>query len=126
MTKTIHKMLKALPLLLTFNISLLTCFAAFSQSGAAINTTGNTADPSAILDISSNNSGLLIPRLTTTERDNIISPASGLIIYNLTVKCFEFYENKPQFFSFYIIRVRYVYSNVRVYCLYPLNSSSPN
>ncbi len=89
----ITKLINVLPLLLIINFSLITCFAVFSQSGAAINTTGNTADPSAILDISSNNSGLLIPRLTTTERDNIISPASGLIIYNLTVKCFEFYEN---------------------------------
>jgi uncharacterized protein (TIGR02145 family) len=81
MTKTIHKMLKALPLLLTLNISLLTCFAVFSQSGAAINTTGSAADASAILDVSSTNAGMLIPRMTKTQRNAIGSPAEGLLIY---------------------------------------------
>jgi len=53
---------------------------AFSQ-GAAINTTGVAADPSAILDVSSNNSGVLIPRMTEAQKNSIITPATGLMIF---------------------------------------------
>ncbi|MFT5751297.1 MAG: hypothetical protein ACI86L_000798 [Dokdonia sp.] len=43
-----------------------------------------TPDASAILDVFSDSKGLLIPRLTTFERDNITLPAVGLMIYNST------------------------------------------
>lgn len=40
------------------------------------------SNPSAILELNSNTQGFLPPRLTTLERDAIISPATGLVIYN--------------------------------------------
>ena len=40
-----------------------------------------TPDPSAALDITSTTGGLLVPRMTTTQRDAISSPATGLMIY---------------------------------------------
>jgi hypothetical protein len=40
--------------------------------------------PSAIAEFDSTTKGVLLPRLTTTERDAISSPADGLLIYNLT------------------------------------------
>ncbi|MFT7628167.1 MAG: hypothetical protein ACI9OS_001824 [Ulvibacter sp.] len=43
-----------------------------------------TPDASSILDISSTTKGLLMPRLTTLERNNITLPATGLIIFNTT------------------------------------------
>ncbi|MGE3802999.1 MAG: hypothetical protein AB7H80_18425, partial [Candidatus Kapaibacterium sp.] len=45
-----------------------------------------TVEPhsSALLDLTSTTKGLLIPRLTTTERDVIQQPATGLLIYNRT------------------------------------------
>ncbi len=43
-------------------------------------------DSSALLDLNSNNSGLLIPRLTEVQRDNISNPAEGLMIY-----CLDYY-----------------------------------
>lgn len=46
----------------------------------------------AALDIASNSKGLLIPRLTTSERDLIAAPATGLIIYNTTTKDIEFFN----------------------------------
>ncbi len=55
-------------------------FNAHAQ-GVAINASGNPADASAILDISSTSKGVLIPRMTLTERDMIADPASGLLIY---------------------------------------------
>lgn len=42
-------------------------------------------DASSVLDVSSNSKGLLMPRLTTEDRDDIIDPANGLMIYNVTL-----------------------------------------
>ena len=50
-----------------------------------------TPDPSAILHLEANGSqGLLLPRMTTTERDaNLKSPAAGIVIYNTTDNQFQ-------------------------------------
>ena len=40
-----------------------------------------TPNKSSILEIQSSDKGVLLPRLTTTERDNITSPAEGLIVF---------------------------------------------
>jgi trimeric autotransporter adhesin len=50
-------------------------------------------DGSAMLDINSTSGGLLIPRLTTVQRNAIPSPAEGLIVYDKTLHTFFFYEN---------------------------------
>jgi hypothetical protein len=49
--------------------------------------------PSSILELNSTNKGLLVPRMTTTERNNIASPANGLVIYNTQTNRFELYNN---------------------------------
>jgi len=66
---------------------------ANAQNGVAINNSGNPPDNSAMLDLSSNSKGLLIPRMSTQERDLVSNPAQSLLIYNTTTKCFEFFEN---------------------------------
>jgi hypothetical protein len=54
-----------------------------------------TPDKSAILDISSDNKGLLIPRLTKSMRDDIKSPTEGLLIFQLDgSKGFHFFNGK--------------------------------
>ncbi|MCH8318428.1 MAG: hypothetical protein IIA88_08000, partial [Bacteroidetes bacterium] len=63
----------------------------FSQ-GISINTTNAPPDTSAILDVASANKGLLIPRMTTTQRDNIASPALSLMIFNITDSCLQIYS----------------------------------
>ena len=50
---------------------------------------GSVPDPSAILDLQSTDQGFLWPRLNTTERNAIASPAKGLIIFNTTTLCME-------------------------------------
>jgi len=54
-----------------------------------------TASPSssARLDITSTTQGVLLPRMTTTDRGNISSPADGLTIYNTTSKTQDVYNN---------------------------------
>ena len=51
----------------------------FSYSQIGIGT--DNPDPSAAIDIVSSNSGMLLPRLKMSERDNIANPAQGLMIY---------------------------------------------
>ena len=47
---------------------------------------------SAVLDVFSQSKGLLIPRMTTDERDAIISPAEGLEIFSTTSKTKYFFD----------------------------------
>lgn len=59
------------------------CFfslAVYSQ-GVAINTDGSNADGSAMLDVKSTNSGMLIPRMTQVQRNALTLPAESLIIF---------------------------------------------
>jgi hypothetical protein len=46
-------------------------------------------DPSALLELRSNDKGFLIPRMTTIQRDLISSPSEALMIFNTTTKCLE-------------------------------------
>ena len=62
-----------------------------SPIGVAINTNGLNPDPSAILDISSTNRGLLIPRLTNSQRDQIRA-AAGLTIFNTSSSEIQFFN----------------------------------
>ncbi|MFM8486467.1 MAG: hypothetical protein ACKOCH_09015, partial [Bacteroidota bacterium] len=50
---------------------------------------GTTPEPSAVLDIRSTEKGVLLPRLTTVQRDAVGSPATGLTIFNTTTNCLE-------------------------------------
>ncbi len=48
---------------------------------------------SAILDLTSTTKGLLPPRMTTTQRDAISSPADGLVIFNTTTDKLNVYDS---------------------------------
>ena len=63
----------------------------YSQN-VAINGTGAIAAASAMLDISSTTSGLLIPRMTTAERNFIGAPATGLLVYDNTLNAFWYFD----------------------------------
>lgn len=52
-----------------------------------------TPDNSATLEINSQSQGMLVPRLTTAQRNSISSPATGLIIFNTTTGCPNYYNN---------------------------------
>lgn len=53
-----------------------------------------TPDPDAILDITSTDKGVLIPRVSSTQRLAIGggSPAQGMLVYDVNVKSFFFYN----------------------------------
>ena len=59
--------------------------------GVAINTSNDAPHPSAMLDVAAANKGVLIPRLTATQR-NAILPVTGLVVYNASLNSIEFYN----------------------------------
>ncbi|MCH2045991.1 MAG: hypothetical protein MK212_17885, partial [Saprospiraceae bacterium] len=61
---------------------MLLCQVVAYTQGVGINNDGTDPDASAILDIKSTTQGLLIPRMTSTQRDAIGTPATSLMIYN--------------------------------------------
>ncbi len=71
-------------------LSLLLWHTSFSQ-GVSISQSGSPANASAMLDVSSTNSGVLLTRLTTTQRNAVINPAEGLLIYNVTTHSFNYF-----------------------------------
>ena len=80
-------------LLLTLLVYWLQVLPVFSQIG--INATGNNPHSSAMLDVDADGTtkgGLLIPRMTTAERNSISNPANSLLIFNTTTECFEAYN----------------------------------
>ena len=67
-------------------------FCPLASTGrVGIGTTSPNA--TAILDITSTNKGLLMPRLTTLQRSNIYKPADGLVVYDTGTKSFWYYNN---------------------------------
>ncbi len=60
-------------------LSILFAIQAFSQ--VAINTSGDLPASSSMLDVSSITHGVLLPRMSADNRDDIVDPASGLIVY---------------------------------------------
>ena len=72
---------------------ILACQAGQLQAQNAIG--GSVADPSAILNLQSNDKGVLIPRMTTAQRTAIANPAVGLMIYNTSLGCVEVNAGTP-------------------------------
>ncbi|MBL4710685.1 MAG: tail fiber domain-containing protein [Flavobacteriales bacterium] len=71
-------------LLLVLNVSL------FAQNQVGINQ--SIVDPSAVLELNSTNRGLLIPRLTSTQKGKIDSPAQGLVIFETSTNSYWYYN----------------------------------
>jgi hypothetical protein len=75
-------------------ITLFTLYSLFSLlTYAQVGIGTITPDPSATLDIESNNSGLLIPRMETTQRTTIPSPAQGLLVFDTNTNSFWFFDS---------------------------------
>lgn len=67
-------------ILLLFALTLLSNTPVFSQS-VGINADGSTPDASAMLDVKSTSKGFLAPRMTQAQRDAILFPSAGLLVY---------------------------------------------
>lgn len=70
---------------------LIICTNVFSQNNVGIGT--NTPDPSSSLEVSANDKGVLVPRLTSAQRLIIPNPANGLLVFDTNLDCFFFYSS---------------------------------
>lgn len=75
----------------TGNITDVTNTWSYIDHQVSIGTTSQT-NSTALLDLVSTTKGLLIPRMTTVQRDAITSPATGLEIYNISTNRTNFYN----------------------------------
>ena len=69
-----------------------TNFASAVSAALAKLGLGATLTADAVINIASTTKGVLFPKMTTTQRDAIVSPSTGLLIYNTTTNRFNFYS----------------------------------
>ena len=67
------------------------------QISAQVAINADTSSPaiSAMLDVKSTSKGMLVPRMTATQRDAISNPANGLLIFCTTNNQYYFYQGSP-------------------------------
>ena len=61
-----------------------------AQQNVGINT---DPDPSATLHVQATDKGILIPRMTTTQRENILNAAVDLMVFDTDTKPFWYRES---------------------------------
>jgi hypothetical protein len=71
-------------------MAIMLCTQVIAQNNLGVGTA--TPDASAKLDVTSTNQGILVPRMTTTARNAIATPAKGLMVYDSTLKAFYFHN----------------------------------
>ena len=77
-----------------FSLILLIVLMAISANAqVAINNDNSSAVSSAMLDVKSTTKGILIPRMTSGDRNFIGTPVDGLLVYDITTNSFWFYDN---------------------------------
>ena len=82
------------------------CGSSVSTTTGAVTTTANAGigttspDPSAMLEVRSTTAGLAIPRLTSGQRDAILSPAQGLMVFNTTSQAIDVYDGTANWLEF--------------------------
>ena len=76
------------------SLFMVAAWLSFAQTG---NVGVNTTTPDAVLEVYSTTKGVLVPRLTTAQRDAMVSPLNpankvqeGTIIYNLDQHCLQY------------------------------------
>jgi hypothetical protein len=77
---------------LAYLVSFFSLFLLSIQSFSQVGINTPTPEPSSALDISSTTQGFLPPRMSEGDRDLILSPAVGLLIYNTTTNRLNYYD----------------------------------
>lgn len=74
-----------------FLISILGLNNIFAQQNVGISETQITPDITSILEVYSTSKGILIPRLTTAQRNAIITLTIGLLVFDTGIDFFMFF-----------------------------------
>ena len=83
--------MKKLLFRLTITFASITCAIINTSSQVGIANGVIVPHPSAMLEIRSNDKGVLVPRLTSAQRIAIVSPATGLLVFDSNTSSFWFY-----------------------------------
>lgn len=78
--------------IMLLSFTLFSCLLLKAQN-VSINANGDPADPSAILDMTSMNKGVLVPRMESWQRMAIPNPAQALLVFDTNTRSFWFYSN---------------------------------
>ena len=73
-----------------FALCFMSLASSFAQNSLGIGTIN--PHPSSVLDLTATDKGFLPPRMTTAQRNAIVSPVEALLIYNTTSQCYEGYN----------------------------------
>ncbi len=87
MMKNFTRCLRASFIVTVFSLIQLSSFA---QQNVGIGT--NTPDGSSVLDVSATDKGMLVPRVTTLQRNAIVTPATGLLVYDTDFDEFWYFD----------------------------------
>ena len=88
----LHQMMWKLILILFLPIQVM------AQQGIAINSNGTLPSPAAILDVNSTTKGLLIPRMSQSQRMGISTPENGLLVFeNDNQRLFQYRDGTWRF-----------------------------
>ncbi|MBU0764606.1 MAG: DUF1566 domain-containing protein [Bacteroidetes bacterium] len=86
------KTLRYFPVVLFLTTCLILSLNTQAQNIAITDDDSYVADSSAMLDVKSLTKGMLVPRLTTTQRNAISNPATGLLVFDNDELSFFFYN----------------------------------
>jgi len=78
------------PLLLFFFLMMILDAHVSAQDNMGVGTL--TPHPSSILEVSSTTKGVLLPRLTSTQRNAVAAPAQGLFVFDITTESFWYFD----------------------------------
>lgn len=77
--------------LLPFFLLVAAAIPSLAQNNVGVGTV--SPDPTAVLDVTSTNKGMLVPRLTTLQRLTINNPATSLLVYDVNFECFFYFKS---------------------------------
>lgn len=83
--------MKSLILLLALACSYANAYTVFDS--VKIGDHGPFTSPSAVLEISTTTGATLLSRVTTTQKNALVSPTNGMLVYDTTLNSFSGYQN---------------------------------
>ena len=73
-------------------ILVLVITAGYQLKGQSVGIGTTTPHTSAMLDVSSTSKGMLVPRMTSTQRITLTSPATGLLVFDTNTNSFWYFN----------------------------------
>lgn len=92
MTPNFNNYKKILKMKYTVTILLLLLIQFITSAQVKIGGTAGAPNASAALEVESTNKGFLLPRLTSAQRKAIVNPAAGLLVYDVNLSTFMFWD----------------------------------